>query len=128
MRVLSFFTLLLVACGTPHLVSVANPGPAQFLLDAAASDFRAHEPHPARVRNVRMGVRAVPNGESQDILCGEFLPVQSSHPEWVAFATIKTSGYEQWLGDQAKSLCQPLSFASSDDLSSALQSRLDSPR
>ena len=128
MRVLPFFTLLLFACNTPHLVSATNPTPAQFLLEAAASDFRAHAPHPARVRNVRMGSFGVLNGASQDILCGEFLPAQSSNPEWVAFATIKTSGYEQWLGGQATGLCQRSSFASNDDLSSALQSRLDSLR
>lgn len=126
MRVHAFSTLLLVTCNTPHFSPAANPAPAQFLIEATASDFRAHDPHPARVRNVRIGSLAGPNGASQDILCGEFLPAQRSNPEWVAFATIKTSGYEQWRGAQAASLCQHSSFASSDDLASALQSRLDS--
>ena len=90
-------------------------------------DFRAHEPHPTRVRNVRAGVHAVPEGVGQDVLCGEFLPARSGNPEWVAFVTIKTSGHEQWLGEQAVSLCQHSFFSSGDDLSSELQRQLDSP-
>jgi hypothetical protein len=46
------------------------------------------------------------------------------------FATIKTSGYEQWIGAQAVGFCQRSSviWDKAGDLSSSLQSRLDSLR
>jgi hypothetical protein len=51
-------------------------------------------------------------------------------PEWLPFATIKTSGYEQWIGAQAVSYCQSASviWDKDADLSSELQKRLDSLR
>ncbi|MDQ6892642.1 MAG: hypothetical protein M3167_08175 [Acidobacteriota bacterium] len=70
-------------------------------------------------------------GEKQYRLCGEFLPAQDGgKAEWAAFATIKTSGYEQWLGAQSTSFCHGASFIRDDvgDLASSLQSRLDSLR
>jgi hypothetical protein len=65
------------------------------------------------------------------MLCGEFLPGQrEGKVEWTPFATIKTSGYEQWLGAQAANLCQrsTVIWDSEGDLSSSLQTRLDSMR
>ena len=65
------------------------------------------------------------------MLCGQFLPVQGeAKAEWTPFATIKTSGYEQWTGTQAAGFCQGSSIVwdKVGDLSSALQSRLDSLR
>jgi hypothetical protein len=55
-------------------------------------------------------------------LRGEFLPAQrEGKVEWTPFVTIKTSGYEQWLGAQAANLCQPVIWDSEADLSSSLQ-------
>lgn len=65
------------------------------------------------------------------MLCGEFLPAQRDvKVEWTPFATIKTSGYEQYLGAQAASLCQrsTVIWDSKGDLSSSFQIRLDSKR
>jgi hypothetical protein len=72
-----------------------------------------------------------PSGEEQYMLCGQFLPAQEAgKAEWTPFATIKTSGYEQWIGAQAARFCQDSSviWDKVDDLSSSLQSRLDSLR
>jgi hypothetical protein len=72
-----------------------------------------------------------PGGEAQYLLCGYFLPAQESgKAEWTPFATIKTSGYEQWLGAQAAGYCRASSviWDTVGDLSSSLQSRLDSLR
>jgi hypothetical protein len=72
-----------------------------------------------------------PGGEEQYMLCGQFLPAQEGgKAEWTPFATIKTSGYEQWNGAQAAGFCQRSSviWDKEGDLSSSLQSRLDSLR
>jgi hypothetical protein len=72
-----------------------------------------------------------PGGEEQYMLCGQFLPArEGGKAEWTPFATIKTSGYEQWIGTQATGFCQGSSviWGEGDDLSSRLQSRLDSLR
>ena len=48
-----------------------------------------------------------PDGSKQFLLCGEFQPTPDSGPPvWVAFATIKTSDYEQWLGVGADGWCK----------------------
>ena len=69
-----------------------------------------------------------PEGTKQYRLCGEFLPAQESgKSDWTPFVTIKTSGYEQMIGAQAVSLCaHPSMTWDKGDLSSSLQSRLDS--
>ena len=72
-----------------------------------------------------------PAGAKQYLLCGEFLPQQrEGKAEWTPFATIKTSGFEQYLGVQAVSWCQRSQFVrdSAEDLSSTLQNRLNSLR
>jgi len=104
----------------------------QFLLTAAATDFLAHRPpDPVRFRNVRLGHVMTHDGGKQYVLCGQFLPAQEGgSAEWMSFATIRTSGYEQWLGTQADGFCRRSSrvWDKVGDLSSALQSRLDSLR
>lgn len=102
----------------------------QFLLTSAATDFHAHRPpSPVRFRDVRMGHFKVPGGEEQTMLCGQFLPAEGGDKaEWTAFATIKTSGYEQYIGAQAGDFCQRSSIVwdKDGDLSSSLQAKLDS--
>jgi hypothetical protein len=104
----------------------------EFLLTAAATDFHTHRPpDPVRFRDVRIGHVMTPSGEAQYMLCGQFLPAQKgASAEWTTFATIKTSGYEQWLGAQAAEFCQRSSviWDQEGDLSSSLQRRLDSLR
>ena len=132
-------TLTFAACSKPSVTkSDASPTAVsspkfdpnvEFLLTSAATDFKEHRPpDPARFRNVRVGHITSPEGEKQYRMCGEFLPKgDEAKDEWKSFATIKTSGYEQWLGSQAASYCQGSSFVWDDvgDLSSELQSRLD---
>jgi len=132
-----FATLALAGCSrapVPRSESKAvSPGVVQFLLTAAANDFHTHRPlDPLRFRDVRVGHVMSPTGEEQYRLCGQFLPAQEAGtPEWTPFVTIKTSGYEQYIGAQAEaSYCQRSSviWDKESDLSTVLQSRLDSLR
>jgi hypothetical protein len=104
----------------------------QFLLTSAATDFHTHRPpDPVRFRDVRIGHFMTPSGEKQYMLCGQLLPApEGGKAEWMPFATIKTSGYEQWIGAQATGYCERSSviWDNVGDLSSSLQSRLDSLR
>ncbi len=143
-----FATLVLAACSTapvthtesrtaspaqapaPELQNASTDSAVQFLLAAAAADFHAHRPpDPVRFRDVRIGHVLAPTGEKQYRLCGEFLPAQvAGKAEWTPFATVRTSGYEQWIGAQAAGYCQGSSviWDKVGDLSSLLRSRLDS--
>jgi hypothetical protein len=102
----------------------------EFLVTSAVTDFHAHGPlRILQFRDVRIGHRMTPGGEKQYMLCGQFLPAQDGdQAEWVPFATIKTSGYEQWVGAQALPFCQESSVVwdKVGDLSTMVQSRLDS--
>jgi hypothetical protein len=104
----------------------------QFLLTAAATDFHTHRPpDPVRFRDVRVGHVETPGGEERYMLCGELLPAQvGGKAAWTPFATIRTSGYERWIGAQAAGYCQGSAVIWDDvgDLSSSLQSRLASLR
>ena len=145
-----FATLVLAACSTtpvqrgksqavsptqvpaPELQNASIDSVVQFLLTAAATDFRTHRPPDlVRFRDVRIGHVVTPGGNEQYMLCGQFLPAQEGgNAEWTPFATIKTSGYEQWIGAQAARFCQGSSviWDKVGDLSSSLQSRLASLR
>jgi len=138
MRYLSvlFATLVLAACSmapdTRSNVQAASPAVVEFLLTSSATDFHTHRPpDPVRFRDVRVGRTIAASGEERYMLCGQFLPVREGvKAEWTLFATIETSGYEQWLGAQAAGYCQGSSVVwdKGDDLSASLQSRLDSLR
>jgi len=134
-------TLGLTACSTPPVSrdesqaarSKASTGSVvEFLLTSAATDFHNHRPpDPVRFRDVRIGHVVSSSGKEQYRMCGQFLPAaEGGKAEWTSFATIKTSGYEQWLGASAADYCKGSSFVwdTEGDLSSALQSRLDSLR
>jgi hypothetical protein len=145
-----FGTLVLAACSTapvtrneaqtasptqvsaPELQKASIDQVVQFLLTAAANDFHTHrQSDSVRFRDVRIGHVMTPSGAEQYMLCGQFLPAQEgSKAEWTPFATIKTSGYEQWNGGQAVGFCQSSSviWDKVGDLSSSLQSRFDSLR
>jgi hypothetical protein len=134
----SFFALicasLFVSCSgaaaarRDHAEPQATPSdaPLEFLLTSAATDFHAHRPpDPARFRNVRIGYVVNPDGTRQFMLCGAFMPSEGDRPQWTPFATIKTSGYEQYLGSSGH--CErPSVVWISGDLSTALKTRLDS--
>ncbi|HET6554822.1 MAG TPA: hypothetical protein VFG49_14950 [Dyella sp.] len=103
--------------------------PTQYLIDSAAADFHAHStPAPVQFRHVRLGHVSAADGAKQYFLCGEYAPASSAgKAAWTPFITIKTSGYENWLGDQAKSYCERPSIEWDDagELSSVLQQRFD---
>jgi len=129
--------LVLVGCATaPAARAQAQPqragmnAPVEFLLTAAATDFHSHLPYAVRFRKVRIGSVMSPDRATHYRLCGQFLPAQErAKAEWTPFVTIKTSGYEQLLGAQAVIFCKGSSITwHKEDLSSSLQSRLDSLR
>jgi hypothetical protein len=152
MRYLEFLfaTLVLAACSTapvtrnqsqavsptqgviPESQKAAMDSVVQFLLTSAAADFHTHGPFPIlHFRDVRIGHVMTSSGKKQYMLCGQFLPARDGDKaEWIPFVTIKTSGYEQWIGGQAATFYQKSSFVWDEvgDLSSLLQSRLDSLR
>ncbi len=143
-----FATLVLAACSTvpakrresqamsptqelsPKLQEASIDSVVQFLLTAAAIDFHTHRPpDPVRFRDVRLGHVMTPSGEKQYRLCGQFLAAQEGgKAEWIPFATIKTSDYEQWIGATGFCQCSSIIWDKVGDLSSSLQSRLDSLR
>ena len=131
-------TFVLLACGCappdreqsqPH--NTPTSPTVDFLLTSAATDFRTQRPpHPVRFRNVRSGYVVTSEGVRQYRLCGEFLPAdESGKADWIAFATIKTSPYEQWLGESALGFCKDATMTwDKEDLSSILLSRFNSLR
>jgi hypothetical protein len=145
-----FGTLVLAACSTapvtrnesptvsptpvptPELQKASIDPVVQFLLTAAATDFHTHSRSDSvRFRDVRIGHVITPSGTEQYMLCGQFqLAPEGGKAEWTPFATIKTSDYEQWNGAPAEGFCQRSSviWDKEGDLSSSLQSRLDSLR
>lgn len=104
---------------TPQRTSVATA--LEFLLTSAAADFHAHPPAEAvRFHHVHIGHEMTSGGDEQCMLCGEFSSAKSTgNSERTPFATIKTSGYAQWIGSQATGLCQrnSLVWDSNKDLS-----------
>src|SRR5512135_2289556 len=110
----------------PELRDASIDSVVQFLLTAAATDFRHHGPSgPIRFRRVRIGHVVTPDSEKQYRLCGQFLRAEEEgKSQWTPFVTIKTSGYEQYIG--GSSYCQDslVIWDKVGDLSSALQSRL----
>jgi hypothetical protein len=112
---------------TPRAARAAAASPTDFLLDSAAADFRAHPPRPSAFRNVRYGQSIGADGVVSHRLCGEYQVARTdAAPEWAAFATLKTSGYEQWLGDTA--YCRGEIQWVPGDLSAELQRRFDATR
>lgn len=126
---------VLLACGSTQAVNQADPQAAaahaeatEFLLSKAALDFNnPRAPKPVAFRKVRMSTAAAADGSTQYRLCGEYLAAQKEggSQEWAAFATIKTSDYEQWLGAQSVSYCKGPGIRSyAADLSAQLQRHL----
>jgi hypothetical protein len=114
----------------PKLPRIATPASTEdasrlYLLESAAADFHEHGPAPERFRNVRYGVVEGAGGGGMPLICGEFQTV-SKPGEWITFATLQTSKYEQWIGGQGKGFCDRPAFGwDKDDLSAELQQRVE---
>ena len=131
----SFSAYVLLACSTsaarnlPPIPEEPFNSTVEFLLTSAATDFSQMSglPRPVRFRDVRTGYMMRSATDRQYMLCGSFSPVGKT--QWTPFVTIKTSGYEQYVGAQAVSFCTSPSVTwDKGDLSSALQSRFESTR
>jgi hypothetical protein len=101
-----------------------------FLLDASAKDFHDHQPPvPVDFRNLEVRNLVGSDGANHYMICGQFLGQdKQSQDDWTTFATIKTSGYEQWIGNQSIAYCQdskPVKYTA-NDLTASLKSRFDS--
>jgi hypothetical protein len=92
------------ASGAPRDTGGADV--VELLLATAADEFKgAKDLNAVGFRNVRVGYFA-DGAAGRHVLCGA---VQSSGPqkkEWISFATVKTSPYEQWLGGVADAICK----------------------
>jgi len=131
MRKLAALLILLAASCSSAPAVPGGPPPGtddasrNYLLESAAADFHEHGPAPSRFRNVRYGVVEGAGGGSMPLICGEFQTVAKGE-EWIAFATLQTSKYEQWIGGQGKGFCDRPAFGwDKEDLSAELQKRLD---
>lgn len=99
----------------------------QFLLTSAATDFHEHQPpFPVQFRKVRIGHVGENRKDASYRLCGEFI-TKGNEAEWIGFVTIKTSGYEQFLGSSTTYCTDPkMIWDTTEDLSAELKKRLDS--
>lgn len=142
-----FFVSLIVCCNSNsnskkvpktdssvNITTVENKGSVpdsiiHFLLTSSANDFHNHQPPiPIDFRNLKMGYFISQNNEKTYIICGEFLSLEKKEKdEWNTFATIKTSGYEQYIGNQTITFCQKATFVSTNDtnLSAELKNKLN---
>jgi hypothetical protein len=133
MRGLVAATLIFLVAGcsaAPAKVETAQAPSADdssrnYLLDSAAADFHAHGPKPTHFRNVRYGVVEGAGGGGMPLICGEFQTADKGD-EWIAFTTLQTSKYEQYIGGQGDGFCKRPAFGwDKDDLSAELQRRFD---
>lgn len=119
-----FFMTAIISCNSSHKTKANNSSTitsqkevipdtvVQFLITSASKDFRNHQPPtPIDFRNVKIGYVISDTNEKIFVLCGEFLSQENK--KWKEFTTIKTFGYEQYLG---KTLyCQDATMVLTDE-------------
>lgn len=129
-----FFMLAIISCNSNNKTEAKDSSVVtsekqtipdtvvQFLITSASDDFRNHKPPTAiDFRNINIGYITSPNNEKIFVLCGEFL--SNEEKEWIEFTTIKTSGYEQYLGETT--YCRDAKIVLTDKaLSDELKSKL----
>jgi len=95
------------AAGQPAPVDTAtDKATIEYLLDSAAADFRTHPPKATAFRKVYFGQFDAEGQPPQYEICGEFqVDKPGGKHAWMHFVTIRTSGYEQYVGAQAPSWC-----------------------
>ncbi|RFS17051.1 hypothetical protein [Emticicia sp. C21] len=102
----------------------------QFLITSAAGDFKNFKQvTPVDFRKVKVGYVELTPGVNSFVLCGEFASKEKKD-EWLPFATLKTSGYEQYMGNQALSFCEKATMVLTDEtqLSADLKNKLEALR
>ncbi|MFM9865798.1 MAG: hypothetical protein ACKVRO_19560 [Micropepsaceae bacterium] len=111
LRTLILSALLLAGCQGGEQ-RVAHPPAAvaenleAFLIESAASDFKKHvAAEGVSFRNVHLGVFRGGNGATVNLMCGEFRTADNA-ADWEPFATLRTEGYENWLGGSAAAYCR----------------------
>lgn len=113
-------------------IDTASVSGVQYLVRACAADVLKQYPEALiQFNSCFSGSRPLPSGGNQELLCGQFRIQQDRQwGLWIPFATVKTSGYEQWQGAQASSVCQDAAIVwnSMDDMSTSLQTMLESMR
>ena len=111
LRTLILSVLLVASCHgggwrATHPPAAVTGNLEAFLIESAASDFRNHvAPVGVSFRNVHVGVFRGDSGSSVNLICGEFRTADSA-ADWEPFATLRTEGYENWLGVSAVAYCQ----------------------
>jgi hypothetical protein len=101
----------------------------EFLISSAASDFHKHQvPLPVRFRKVRFGHIGDTTKSGSYRICGQFSASEKGNnkSDWTDFATIKTSGYEQYIGKTTYCTDSKIIWDKTVDLSPILKNRLDS--
>jgi len=99
-----------------------------FLIDASAQDFFAEmSPTPTAFREVQAGVMRMDGASDRPLLCGEVeVVIDGADPQWASFATVRTSGYQTWIGAAASAVCEDprTQMQPSADLAIRLEQRL----
>ena len=122
--VIIFFITAIISCNSNNKTKANNISTitsekevipdtvVQFLITSASKDFCNHRQQtPIDFRNVKIGYLKSSNGEKMYILCGEFLSQENK--EWIEFTTIKTMGYEQYIGKTQ--YCQDATMVLTDE-------------
>ena len=129
MRFLATLVLILsaatAAANSPAPKDATPEATREYLLDSAAADFRAHPPKALAFRKVHFG-EFNEEGQTQYEICGEFQVEKEGKLVWLHFVTIRTSGYEQYIGKTPVSFCTRDGMSwDEDDWSAELQKRYE---
>lgn len=148
-NILMLSAILLISCKASNLTAqttqsantelkkefseMQNDSIIQFLINASASDFHKTKPNTSiNFRKVKLAYIVTPNNEKMYLLCGEFQTQEKNDIDkvWIPFATIKTFGYEQWIGGQASTYCKDSKeiLVKKYNLSSQLKERIETLR
>jgi hypothetical protein len=96
----------------------------QYLLTSTVNDFHTQRPSDSiRFQDVHFGHNEVTSGNNLYMLCGKFISLKTDKSELIPFVTIKTSGYELYLGETT--YCKKFIRDNKSDLSTLLQKKFD---
>lgn len=119
-----------VVAAPSEITESISDSTVQFLISSAAGDFRNYKQvTPVDFRKVKVGYLELTPGVKTFVLCSEFV-AKEKKDEWLPFATLKTSNYEQYMGNQALSFCEKATIVLTDEtgLSAELKNKLEELR